>query len=640
MALGFMRRHRKWLFGFLWLVIAAFIILYIPAFQGAEAEGAGAPIISVGDQKVTVGEYQRAYVRQREMYQSIYQGRLDEEALRRMGLPEQTLQALVDERILLLEARRLGIVVDDDAVRNHLATAPDFQVDGRFMGAGELRRRLDMRGITEEEFVESLRRDLLRRKVVALLTDGVMVTPAEAEQEFRRRTEQVRAEYVLVPADTAAAPVSDEEVKSRFESDKERWKLPERRVVEYLLVDVPSVQSRAAVTEADERAYYEANREQFSQPEEVCASHFLVKVKSSPEAAEGHPDAEARALAQAGLEQVKGGADFATVAKKVSEDEGSGSQGGDLGCFPRGRMVPEFENAAFDLEAGRTSDLVKTAYGYHVIRVNAKKPESTLEFTQVRDRIKQTVTGTKVRTLVQEAAQRLSEALRGGRSLEEAGRAEGLTVKRSPPFPRAEPPPPLPSPELVSRAFEMKRGETESDPFGVTAGYAFISVAEIQAPRVPDFTEVKDRVRTAVQREKAFARARDVAREVRRRAETSGLDKAAQGLGLVRKETQGLVGRGQGLGDMGTSAGLEHAVFALPENTLSEPLDAPSGVAVVRVLERKAFDPAAFEKEKAALVASLREERRQELFRSYMGEARRRNPVQRHVETFRRVITG
>jgi parvulin-like peptidyl-prolyl isomerase len=186
----------------------------------------------------------------------------------------------------------------------------------------------------------------------------------------------------------------------------------------------------------------------------------------------------------------------------------------------------------------------------------------------------------------------------------------------------------------------MKRGETESDPFGLPSGYAFVSVAEIQAPRVPDYSEVKDRVRAAVQREKAFARARSVAQDLRRRAEANGLDKAAQALGLVRKETPSLTGRGQALGDLGTSAALERAVFALPEKVLSDPLEAPGGVAVVRVLEKKAFDPVAFEKEKAALVASLREQRRQELFRSYMDAARRRNPVQRHVETFRRVIAG
>jgi peptidyl-prolyl cis-trans isomerase D len=640
MALSFMRRHRKWLFGFLWLVIAAFIILYIPAFQSADDEGAGATIVDVGPLKVSVSEYQKAYLRQRQRYESIYQGRLDDEALRRLGLQEQTLQALVDERVLVLEARRLGIAVDDDAVRTHLATSPEYQAGGKYMGAAELRRRLDMAGIREEDFIEQLRNELVREKVVALVTDGVMVTPAEAEQEFRRRNEQVKAEYVLVPADAGTTTATDDEVKARFESDKESWRLPERRVVEYVLVDVPSAQPRVTVTEAEERAFFESNKEQFKQAEEVCASHFLVKTKSAPEAAEGHPDAEARALAQGGLAQVKGGADFADVAKKLSEDEGSGPQGGDLGCFPRGRMVPEFENAAFSLEAGQTSDLVKTNYGYHVIRVNSKKAEATPEFIQVRDQIKETLSGQKVRSLVEQGAQSVSDALRSGKSLEEAAKAQGLTVKRTPPFSRAEPPPVLASPLMASRAFELKRGETEPDPFGLPTGYAFVSLAEIQASRLPDLNEVKDKVRAALLREKAFARARGTAADLRARAESAGLDKAAAGLGLVRKETPALVGRGQPLGDLGSSSALDAAVFALPDKALSEPIEAPSGVAIVRVLEKKPFDPAAFEKEKASLLAQLRQQRRGELFRAYLAEARKRHPVQRHAETFKRVMAG
>ncbi len=363
LSLGFMRRHRKWLYGFLWVVIAAFIILYIPAFQGAGEKGPGASIVDVGPMPITVGEYQKAYARQREMYQSLYQGKLDNEALKRLGIEEQTLQGLIDDRLMLLEAKRLGISVSEDDLRDRLATSPEFQVNGRFMGADELRRRLDMQGMSVSEFEEGLRGRMLREKLAALVTDGLVVTPKEAEDEFRRRTEQVRAEYVLVPSDPAAVAVTEDEVKARFEANKDAYRLPERRAVSYVLVDVAALQPRIAVTEAEERAYYEAHSEELKQPEQVCATHILVKVKSSAEAPEGHPEEEAKAIAQKALDEVTGGADFAAVAKKVSEDQGSAPKGGDLGCFARGRMVAEFENAAFSLDAGKTSGLVRTPYG-------------------------------------------------------------------------------------------------------------------------------------------------------------------------------------------------------------------------------------------------------------------------------------
>jgi peptidyl-prolyl cis-trans isomerase D len=639
MALGYMRRHRRWLYGFLWLVIAAFIILYIPAFTDMDESGAGATLVQVGALPITVGEYQKAYLRQREIYQNMYQGRLDNEALKRMGLEEQTLQALIDERVLLLEARRLGLSVDDDTVRTRLATAPEFQIGGRFMGADELRRRLDLQGISVSDFEQELRQRILRERLASLVTDGVMVGPREAEQEFRRRTEQVKAEYVLVPAETAAVAVTEAEVKAHFEASKDQYAFPERRVVGYLLVDVPTLQPRVAVTEAEERAYFDTHQDEFKQDEQVCASHILVKVKATPEAAEGHADEEARTLAQAALDQVKAGADLATLARKVSEDQGSAPQGGDLGCFTRGQMVPEFDNAAFSLSAGQNSDLVKTQYGYHVIRVNSRTDENVPAFAQVRDRIRQVLMGQRVRSLVEEQMQGVSDALRRGRSLEEVGKERGFAVHKSAPLSRGAVTPPLVSAALVARAFELTRGQTEPEGFPMATGYAFISLQEVQPPRAAEFKEVEARVKSDLQQDRALEAARAKALDLKARAAAGGLEKAASALGLVRKESS-LVSRGQPMGDLGTSATLDAAAFALPENTLSEPVAVPAGWAVLRVVEKKAFDPAAFQAEKDSVIASLRQQRKEELFRAYMLEARKRVTVERNADAFRRVTTS
>ncbi|HUG53535.1 MAG TPA: peptidylprolyl isomerase [Vicinamibacteria bacterium] len=639
MALSYMRRHRRWLYGFLWLVILAFIILYIPAFTEMEEAGAGATLVQVGDLPITVGEYQKAYLRQREMYQSLYQGRLNAEMLKQMGLEEQTLQALIDERVLQLEARRLGLTVDDDTVRKRLATAPEFQIDGRFMGAGELRRRLDMQGISVAEFEQELRQRILRERLASLVTEGVMVGPREAEQEYRRRTEQVKAEYVLVPAEAGAATVTDADVSARFEAGKDAYAFPERRIADYLLVDVPALQPRVTVTEAEERAYFGANPDEFKEEEQVCASHILVKVKAAPEATEGHGDEEARALAQAALAQARSGADFALLAGKVSEDQGSAAQGGDLGCFTRGQMVPEFDNAVFSLGSGEISDLVKTQYGYHVIRVNSRREEAAPAFAQVKDRIRQVLMSQRVRGLVEEQRQGVSEDLRRGKGLEEVAKARGLAVQKSAPLVRGGVTPPLNNAALVARAFELKRGEVEPQAFPMATGYAFIGLREVQPPRPAEFKEVEDRVRADLRQERALEAARARALALRARAAAVGLEKAAAAASLVRKES-GLVSRGQPLGDLGTSAALETAAFALPENTLSDPVRVPAGWAVLRVVERKGFDPAAFEEEKASVVASLRQQRQEELFRAYMAEARKRVTVERNPEAFQRVMTS
>lgn len=640
MALGFMRRHRRWLFGFLWLVILAFIILYIPEFTQDAEQGLGLTVAQVADRKITLGEYQRSYQRQRQMYQSLYQGRMNDEMLRRLGLEEQALQGLVDDRILVLEAERLGIRVDDEALRQRVATAPEFQQDGRFLGGAEIKKRLERQGVTVKEFEDSFRNSLLRERLVSLVTDSVHVSAAEAEKEYRRRNEQVKAEYVVVTADNSGLGATDDEVRARFEAGKDAYRLPERRVLSYVLVDAPSLATRVTLTDRDLLAYYELHRDELQQPEELCASHLLVKVKASPDAKEGHADDEARRLAQSALDEIRLGGDFAAVAKRVSEDAGSAAQGGDLGCFARGRMVPEFDNAAFSLDAGEVSDVVRTSFGYHVIKAVSRKDESVPAFAEVKEPIRQSVMAERVQALVQEKADAVAAALRAGRSLEEAAREQGFSVQKSAPLGRGDVVPPLASPALLARAFELKKGEASQDPLPVTNGYALISVQDIQPPRMPELKEVQDKVRADVIAEKAFAKARALAADLRSRAEQGGLEKAAAGLGLVRKQTDALVARGQPLGDLGASAALETAVYSLPAGALSEPVRTPAGFAVVRVLEKKDYDPAAFEREKATLVASLTEERRGQLFRAYMQEARKRFPVLRRPDALRRVVSS
>jgi parvulin-like peptidyl-prolyl isomerase len=283
---------------------------------------------------------------------------------------------------------------------------------------------------------------------------------------------------------------------------------------------------------------------------------------------------------------------------------------------------------------------VKTQYGYHVIKAGARRKETTPAFALVRDRINKTLMGQRVRALLEEQMQGISEALRHGKSIDDVAKERGFTVDRSAPLARGANTPPLDNPALVARAFELKRGETEPEPFQLPTGYAFFSVLDVQAPRPADFKEVQDRVKADLQQEKAFEAARVKAADLKARAASVGLEKAAAGLELVRKETPGLVSRGQAMGDLGTSVALDEAAYALEANVLSDPIRVPGGWAVMRVTEKKAFDPAAFEKDKASLIASLRSQRREELFRSFMQEARKRVTVQRNVEAFKRAMAS
>jgi peptidyl-prolyl cis-trans isomerase D len=430
--------------------------------------------------------------------------------------------------------------------------------------------------------------------------------------------------------------LTDAEVRAHFDKEKDRYRYPERRVLSYVLVDPASLASRITITEADKEAYYKGNSDQFASEEEACAAHVLVKVKSDdqPEARE---EAAARAAAEKALAEVKGGADFAAVARRVSEDQGSAAQGGDLGCFGRGRMVPEFEQAAFALSPGAVSDLVRTPYGFHVIKLVSRKEAATQPYAEVKPRIEQTLHAQRAREVLREAAAAVGDALRRGRGLEAAAREQGLAVQKSAPMARGEMKPPLASSALATRAFELARGQVEPQEFPVMGGFAFIRVDEVQEPRAPGFDEVKDAVKADLARDKAFERARGLAADVRARAQADGLEKAAAGYGLARKQTDALVSHGQSIGDLGAGGAPEAAAFGLAPQQLSEPVRTARGWAVLRVLEKKEADLTAFAAQKASIAQGLEQQRKEQLFRAYVQQARKRFTIETRPEAMRRV---
>jgi peptidyl-prolyl cis-trans isomerase D len=301
-------------------------------------------------------------------------------------------------------------------------------------------------------------------------------------------------------------------------------------------------------------------------------------------------------------------------------------------------MVPEFDDAVFKMEPGTVSDLVRSSFGFHVIRLASRKEATVPALAQVKERIRAEVLDRKMRDLGEKKAEALSRALAGGKTLEQAAAAEGLSAQKTAPFARGETPPALPSPALVARVFQMKKGEIEKEGFGLPQGAAFIALADVVPARAAELKDVRDKVRVEIVEEKALQQARELAVSLRGNALSAGLEKAAGGLGLVRKETPGLVGRTQPLGDLGTGAALEQAAFSLAEGTLSEPVRTSSGWAVLRVLEKKTPQPAELEQQRQQVAASLREQKRNELFRAFLVAARERYKITRNAQAYRRAF--
>src|SRR5437867_1348229 len=239
-----MRRHRDWLKWSLGLVCVAFVIFYIPDFRrGTGADAASSDTIAkVQGHEITAGEFRRTYQAQLQAYRAAYGANMSEQLLKQLGIEQQILQQMVDERAALAEAERVGIQVSDEEVRQRILSMPAFQENGQFIGEQRYLQLLRMQrpAMTSSEFEDNIRRSLTVEKLRSSLTDWLSVTEKELEQEYRRRNDKVKLALVSFTADTFRNQVSasDSDVAAYFESHKDDFKIPEKRKIRYLLVDI------------------------------------------------------------------------------------------------------------------------------------------------------------------------------------------------------------------------------------------------------------------------------------------------------------------------------------------------------------------------------------------------------------------
>jgi peptidyl-prolyl cis-trans isomerase D len=633
-----MRRHKNWLKWSLILVCLAFVVFYIPDFlRGTGADAAsGDTVAQIEGQAITAGEFRRLYQSQLQAYRSAYGSQMNEQLLKQLGVEQQILQQMVDERASLAEANRLKIRVGDEEVRQRILSIPAFQENGQFIGEQRYTQLLlsQRPPMTPSDFEENLRRTLIVDKLRASLTDWMSLTDKEVEQEYRRRNDKVKLAIVSITADAFRSQVTaaDAELSTYFDAHQADFRIPEKRRIRYLLVDVDAIRTKTVVPPADIERAYNANIEQYSTPEQIRVSHILLKT-------EGKDDAAVKARVEELLKQARAGADFADLAKKNSEDEGSAKNGGDLDYFRRGRMVPEFEQVAFSLESGQISDPVKTSFGYHIIKVVDKKPGTTRPLAEVRQQISDQLTTERAQAQAADTAQRLSSEISKPSDFDKVAKARGLVVQESSFFARDEPTLALgTSPEAVARVFQMSQGEVEG-PLQTSRGYAFVTLIGKQDSYIPKLDEVKERVRDEVVKQKARELSRQKASEIAAKLKTApDFDKAAKAAGFEPKTTE-LITRDSPLPDLGVAPAIEEAAFKLPVGATSDPILTDFGTAVVKVLEKQEVSAPDLAKAKDKFRDELLNDRRNRFFSAYMVKAKQRMKIEVNRETLQRVVS-
>ena len=384
--LDLMRKHAKsWVIN---VMIAAIAIVFIFWGAGTYRQKELANVATVNGEPISMTEYQDTYRRLLNTVQNRYGDQLNDEILDSLNLKKEALEALIDEALILQQARDMGVEVIDQEVEAAIAENPMFQVDGRF----DKKRYLNMLSrfpYTPSEYESLIRQERLSQKMRSLIQGMAKVTPTEAREYFHLINDRINLEFVLFNPDKYLDEVviSPEEVKTFYQANKERYRLPAKVKVSYMAFPSKDFEKAVEVTDDEILDYYETHLDDYREPEKVMARHILFKLdQDAPE----DKAAEVKAKAEKVLAEIKAGSpdDFRNLAIKYSEGP-TAPTGGALGWFSREQMVKPFSDAAFAMEKGQVSDPVRTRFGWHIIKVEDKRPASEKTVDDVREQIKQ-----------------------------------------------------------------------------------------------------------------------------------------------------------------------------------------------------------------------------------------------------------
>ncbi len=627
-----MRRHKAWLKWSLVLVCFAFVFFYIPDFLSDNNAAAPNDVVAqVDGRDITAEAFSRTYQNQIAAYRAAYGGNIDENMLRQLGVEQQILQRMIDEQAALAEAERLNITATDAEVREYLLSMPAFQENGQFIGETRYRQLLRMQQppVSPEDFERTVRDSIAIQKLQDSITQWVSVSNEEVTREFHQRNEKIRIS--LVPFSPAVfrheIKVTNTELTTYFEDNKEDFRIPERRKVRFLLIDTESQHENVTVSEEELQNTYDNQFEQYSTPEQVHARHILLSTN-------GENEKEIRDKAEKLLTEVKLGANFAELARTHSDDEGSATNGGDLNYFSRGQMVPEFEEVAFSLEVGAISELVKTQFGFHIILVEDKREAGTRPLDEVRSQILEQLIQQKSQTLATSIGEAISSELAGGGTLDSVAEARALTVQQSDFFDASEQIVGLGFSSDASRvAFTLADKEISAEAVTTTQGPAFLELFEKKDAYLPELEEVREKANSTLVSERSVELARARATELAPQFKEN-FSSAAIAAGLEILSTDELVARGSRLPGIGVNEEIDEVAFALPTGGVSDPIEINDMMTIVHVTERDDVTSEEVEAGRDELRSEMLETERIQFFSAYMVKAKQRLRIEINPNTF------
>jgi peptidyl-prolyl cis-trans isomerase D len=592
-------RRKKRLKLVLWLVIISLalgmLLFFVPG-QNIGISGFDASAASVAGETIPIKDYVDTYRRFVDNYSAGGRNKTDPETLKRLGVEQQALNALIQVRVVNYAAKRLGLTVTPEEVRRSIEGNPNLRNQSGFIGIDAYKSVLAANRIDIEQFEQGVRFMLLSAKVENLLTDSLSVPEKQLRDSFARQNQEAQVQYVLLDKETFKKRVTptDAELRTYFEANKEKYHIKEERRTQYLLLPLSEIASTVQVT--DREIDEEWTRQGLQ--ETVDASHILFK---APDPAK---DAEVKAKAEGILKRAQAGEDFADLAKKFSEDEASAPQGGNLGPFPRGQMFKTFEDAAFALKPGVISGLVRSGAGYHIIKVLSHETPTKQSSRPMLIRSIQLDKAGEILKAKSAEAQKMAETQKDLAAIAKALNAP-TQIKETSMLNRSSDPFTIGlSQEFLNELFSLKEVNAIGKGSDVPVGFAIPKLTQINLPKPPEFKEVQEAVKKDYLEIKAAELLQAQVKKLSEEAKSLGdLTKAAQKEGVQVKTSGSFKRDSSPATELGTAPEFTSAAFGLAVGGVSGPIQIDGGkkASVLQVKSQTPFNEAEYQKQRPSL---------------------------------------
>jgi peptidyl-prolyl cis-trans isomerase D len=521
--------HLKWtLFGVIIVFILGFVY-FSGTNSGSGGDASSQVLAKVGTDSISAVEFDRRYRAELDRQQAQYQGKLSPELIRALDMPRQVLDGMIDRILRLEAAKRLNLRVTDEEVAASVLAFPELQENGHFMGDVKYERFLRANGYTPERFEEEVREGLVLQKYVTMIKASILVPDKDVQREFSNRNEKASIEYIKIPSAKVetTVTVNDADLKAYLQKHKDRYQTAAQRKVKYLLVDRAKVRAKMKIPDEELKADYQQRSASFQIPEQAIAAHILIKVDpdKGPEV-----EAAAKRKAEDLLARAQKGEDFAKLANENSDDPSGKGTGGQLPPFGHGQMVPEFEQAAFDMKPGEIRGPIKTQFGFHVIKLIAKTPPRARSFEEVREQISAELAETRSQGETDRVARELADKIKALKNPSDDElrklQNDAVSYNEAPWAAKADAVPGIGSnPRFSDEAWTVKIGQISATPIPTARPSAAtrkrwrsFSRSPRSSPRAPNWRPWRPATRPKSRRLRSSARAEPFPISARRRS--------------------------------------------------------------------------------------------------------------------------